>query len=553
MRCSACTTVLLSILFCAIAGTPSCAEETVSSRITGATLFTNQALVKREATAEVDKGVVELLLEVEAFRVEADSVTAKVFGEGEVYSVQYKEIYLEEAPQENIRVLEEKKEELQNQRVLLQADLEIVGKKAEFLDSLIQFSRVQLPKDVQTAFPQTEELEKTLFFLDKNMKELAQKKHELMLQTREIDEEIELINKELTSLRQTVSHAKKGVSVLFNSQKPQTISIEASYLVSGASWQPFYKVDVPLDLKEMNLTMFAKIYQKTGEDWDDIGLSISNVVPLKGAAIPYLSSWILDVPRPLMRKPEAKCLFALGGARDGAVEEQLPRSKADKEEGEANFIQADRKELPLSFEYTMPHAFQLESRDKETVLPLFSRGISGNYVYYAVPRINPYCFLLSRVTADKELLGGLLNVYFGGRYIGKVYLQEKKAGDEFRLNLGVDRDIKVKRETIKDQVNETFFGKIQRQTVVRDFAYKITVENLKSKPITIQVVDNVPVSRTDKIEVKNVTITPKPKEERYQDQEGVLLWEFTLAPGQQQVIDVAVTVLYPQDEKPVGL
>jgi len=56
------------------------------------------------------------------------------------------------------------------------------------------------------------------------------------------------------------------------------------------------------------------------------------------------------------------------------------------------------------------------------------------------------------VSADKELLSGPLNVYFGDRFIGKTFLSEKKAGETFSLNLGADRDVKVKREKIKDKI-----------------------------------------------------------------------------------------------------
>ena len=74
------------------------AEEIISSRITEVTLFSGEALVKRDATATVQKGIQELLIEVEAFRVDKDSISAKVFGAGEVYSVQFKEVAVQESP-----------------------------------------------------------------------------------------------------------------------------------------------------------------------------------------------------------------------------------------------------------------------------------------------------------------------------------------------------------------------------------------------------------------------------------------------------------------------
>ena len=60
-------------------------EVTVPSKIKEVTLFSDQALIKREACLEVKKGLNEILLELEAFSLDKDSVSARVFGAGEVY------------------------------------------------------------------------------------------------------------------------------------------------------------------------------------------------------------------------------------------------------------------------------------------------------------------------------------------------------------------------------------------------------------------------------------------------------------------------------------
>jgi uncharacterized protein (TIGR02231 family) len=186
-------------------------------------------------------------------------------------------------------------------------------------------------------------------------------------------------------------------------------------------------------------------------------------------------------------------------------------------------------------------------------LPLFTKKLKGDFHHYAVPKQSPLTFLVCKAEADKELLSGNLNVYFGGQYVGKTYLSEKEAGEEFYFNLGADREVVVKREKLRDKVKETFLGKIERGTVVRELAYKIKVENLKDRPAVLKVLDNIPVSRTDKIEVKNVQISPQPAEKDYLDNEGVMLWEQTLDPQEQREIDIEFEVTYPKDLRPPGI
>ena len=523
----------------------SFAQETVPSQIKEVTLFSNQALVKREAKVKIHKGLNELFLELQAFRVDGDSVSARVFGKGEIFSVQFKEIYLKESPQENIKALEQRIKELKKLRRILLDEKSVFNKKEKFLSSIIDFSQTQVPQDIKTSFPKIEDLEKTLAFLSDNFQIINGKKQSLDTRIEKIDEEIRVLEKELASLKRPRQKTKKVIEVLFNSKKEQAVKIEASYLVYDAFWQPFYKVDVPLNLEEVDLTMFSKIKQKTGEDWKNIALSLSNVIPLKGVGLPLPRSWILDVERP--RKKAARAYL-----RKQAVEVPAEEMGVVTDKEEAKFVHAQKKELPLSFEYQMPQALNIQSKDKETLLPLFSKTLKGEFLYFAVPKIKPLTFLVCSASADKELLNGPLNVYFSGRFIGKTFLSEKRAGEEFNMSLGADREVKVKREKIKDKIKETFFGKIERKTVIREMAFKITLENIKEKPIKIRVVDSIPVSRTDKIEVKDLEITPAPVEKDYQDKEGVLLWEFQLKPGDKQEINMGFVVTYPKGEPVFG-
>jgi len=121
------------------------------------------------------------------------------------------------------------------------------------------------------------------------------------------------------------------------------------------------------------------------------------------------------------------------------------------------------------------------------------------------------------------------------------------------MNLGANRGIKVRREKLLDKIKETYFGKIQRDTVVRSFAYKITAENIKETPAFLKIVDRVPVSKTDKIEIRDLQIQPKPTQENYQDKAGVHLWSFELSPSEKREVRIEFTVTYPKDSPPYGL
>jgi len=549
---------VIAVMLGFIAALNCCAEETVSSRINEVTLYANQALVEREGVVKVVQGINHILLDSTAVNIDPDSVQASVFGEGEILSVQAKDAFLKEAPQENIKILEEKIRKLREELTSLTQRSGVSDKKETFLNSVINFGNVQIPAEIKTTFPTTENLQKMLVFLDESYNAVNQERQAITPQIENTQKAISAAEQELATLAGDRRLSKKVIEILFNSAKEQTVKIDATYLAYGAYWEPLYKVEVPIDLAGADITMFAKIRQVTGEDWDGVKMSISNAIPLMGARTPSLPSWRLDVYRaqPQQRRMEMMKSQVSPAKMSYETEERFDRaaaSIADSDLKEAKVAEAEMSELPLSFEYAMPQNIDIESKDKETILPLFSKKMKGDFFYYSVPKISPMTFLVCRTASDKELLSANLNVYFAGRFVGKTYLEEKSPGEDFEVNLGSDRNVKVKREKISDKIDETFFGKIDRLTAVRQITYKITAENSKDKPVDIKLIDSIPVSATDRIEVKDVKLSLEPAKKDYQDKKGVMLWEFSLKPKEKKEIVIEFTLTYPKDIEVRGL
>lgn len=523
-------------------------------RINQVTLFTNQAQIEKNVKTSVNKGLNKIYIDVEAFTLDSDSISVKVFGDGQVYSVQHKKVYLKTEPQQNIQDLLDKIEKLKDQKEVLKKESDILVKKEKFINSLIDFSKTQIPLEIKTKFPSPQDLEKTLNFLDSNLTAIVKEQQEINNQEKDLKKEIALLQRKLNAIQAYRRQMKNVIEVVFNSEKKQDIGIIATYVVANASWQPLYKVAVDLDLKDINLTMFSKIKQKTGEDWKDIQLTLSNVIPLKGLRLPSPRSWFLSIRKPQPPR-QRKLLYSKSESlyRDSTLAGAIGDDLAEEKKQEADFIQARSKKLPISFEYELPQKLTIKSKDKDTLLPVFSKILKGDFYYWAVPRINKLTYLVGKIKPDSQLLAGALNVYFGGRFMGKTYLEEKKAGEEFLLNLGATRQIKVSREKILDKKDETFFGNIKRNTIIRNLSFKITVENLKDKTAKIKILDSIPVAKTDKIEVKNVQITPEPTEKNYQDKEGLYLWDLSVKPQSKKEITIDFTITYPEDKPIVGL
>jgi uncharacterized protein (TIGR02231 family) len=530
---------------------PGYASQFLSSNITEVTLFSDQALVERTCKTNVQPGTNDLLVELTAVAVEKNSVSARIIGTGEILSVQIKDIFLTEAPQQQIQALEEKLRALQKSLTTLNDKEKVLLKQGRFLDTLMDISNTQAPKDFQFRFPEVENLKETVSYLGSAWETINSEKQKIDQDKTDVTRNIERLKKELAAVRGAEQKQKQAVEVRYDAKQAETIQMQIQYIVHRAAWNPVYKASVPLDLSGLELTLFSNILQKTGEDWKNVNLIISNVTPLKGVRLPKLSSWTLDLPRP---RPAAKRTLMFEKKQSTLADSaQIAALGASQTEAEAGYAMAEQKELPISFEYRIPNPVNIPSRDTDSLLPVLTKRLKGDFFYYAIPKKSGLTYLVAESKADRELLSGRLNVYFNGRFLGETVLAEKNPGEPFYLNLGADRAVTVKRQKIRDQKKETFFGAVDRKTVHREFEYKLTLENLKDSPVMLKIEDSVPVSATDKIEVKDIRLSPEPSLKDYQEKAGVMLWEMKLAAGEKKEIQIGFTVTYPADTPPFGL
>jgi len=528
------------------------------SRIEEVVVFPEQAYITRQARVSVADGISRLLLEVSAFRVDPDSVQARVHGRGELLGVQYREVPLPVAPQENIRELEEKLRELDRKRTALTDERAALAKQETFLDSIVTFAESQVREDMKTKFPETANLKGVVEFLGENYGACYRRRQELNGKIEELDREIDVVKRKLRALAGPRKKSRKVIEILFMAGEAQEIGIQGSYVVENASWEPVYRVDVPLEMDRVQLTMFSRIRQKTGEEWDGVRLSVSNAVPLKGVDLPRAGSWYLSLPGP---PPSAKHL-----AIRSMMMAPVPEEAAGAEEESAGALDdlfetvpgatlagAEQKELPHAFEYELPQRTSIGSTGEVTMVPLHTRELNAEFLGYAVPRIDSRVFLVCRTVPDRELLSGTLNVYFGGRFVGGSMLEEKRAGEDLLLNLGVERGVSLRREKVQDKVRETFFRMVDRHFVPRGITYRIVIENLKDQPVRVWLLDAVPVSRTDRIQVKKVELDPEPTEKDHQKREGVLFWDLQVPPKGTREVNLDFVVAYPKNRRPLGL
>jgi uncharacterized protein (TIGR02231 family) len=224
-----------------------------------------------------------------------------------------------------------------------------------------------------------------------------------------------------------------------------------------------------------------------------------------------------------------------------------------KDEARVEYAQSEAKGLAVVYKLT--HKATIKSDGSEYKLPISSQTLNVDFEYSIYPRASTYAYLGSRVmnSKDLQLLGGRVNVFLDGDFVGSSSIDTIGPGEDFDLYLGVDESVKVKREQIEKKVDDVLIAGIPAPTRKTTFKYKLTVENYKNKKIKVILFEAMPVSQDERIKVNVANASLAPKEKDWKDRKGVWRWELDLEPQAKQEIFYSYSVEHPRDMQVDGL
>ena len=243
---------------------------------------------------------------------------------------------------------------------------------------------------------------------------------------------------------------------------------------------------------------------------------------------------------------------SVGGAPD---EKMMLQSVAPAPvmEAENSYAQAEAKGVSVAYKLSRKATVKTDGSDYK--LPITSQALASNFEYSAYPRVAAMAYLKSLVTnaKDLQLLGGRVNVFFDGDFVGTSSFESIAPGQQFDLYMGADENVKVKRELLEKKSDDVFLGGIPSPTKKMIYKYKLSVENYKTKASKVNLFDAIPVSEDERIKVKVSGLSLEPKQKDWKDRKGIWRWELELEPKGKQEIFYTCTVEFPRDMRVQGL
>jgi uncharacterized protein (TIGR02231 family) len=137
----------------------------------------------------------------------------------------------------------------------------------------------------------------------------------------------------------------------------------------------------------------------------------------------------------------------------------------------------------------------------------------------------------------------------GDQFAGRAPLPFTPAGGELVLAFGADDRVEVERRVLERRREGA--GVISKEDVIR-YRTRITVKNRYATPLAVKLLDLVPVSRDEKIQVKVLEGTTAPTRED-PDRPGVRVHELALGAREEKTIELRYEVRFPRGYPVVGL
>ncbi len=537
------------------------------------TVYADRALVTRSGRLNLAAGEHEVRIN-DLPQFMRDSLRAAGRGpQGtRILTVDITTAFYSHPPEAELVTLSTELDQLQQRKQLFEARQSVLNDRRKWLRALGEQSR-DFARGLAQGQMKPQDCADFFRFTAEQALQDAEAAQALEVQLKDVQLDIDAKERELARRQGQLQPDRLAALIVVALAEAGDLELEISYLVSEASWHPHYDVRVHMadDQNEgdVELTYNGVVLQSSGERWENIALSLSTARPSQAAILPELEPWYLNIytARPVAPMyAQAGALPAQGRLRTmkavssnqamhspGAMlteEETTGFSEPEAVVVAANVATASVEQSGTALIFRVGRSVDIPSDGSPHKTTIARDNLPCNFDYVSAPAIEENVHLRATIsnTTERVLLGGEASIFLSGEYVGTTAVKTTAPTEKFKIFLGIDDGIKVKRELIERAVDKGMLlqGGIRRTV----FTYHLLVHNYASAPRHVVIRDRLPVAQHERIKVRVLSIQPLPAERTKLE---LLTWKLNLAAGAEQQIEYRFGVEQPQDVTVTGL
>ena len=418
---------------------------------------------------------------------------------------------------------------------------------------------------------------------------------------KDFNNELVKLKNQLNSINSMNRLPSGVITVLIESKQTQKLTINLSYMVDNASWYPSYDIRYMDSNKPLTISYKANISQNTGVEWKNVEIKLSTAKTNISAQIPTLSANYLQFYNPLQSTMQGKVsgldissntgapgtssTILLRGSRsingdnealyvvDGNIQNDISSINPDDIESVevlkdaastaiygsrgANGVvlittkkAGNKSKVPFSLssnnetsmEYTIEGQQTLNSDNKLNIITFKEAELNSTFEYQAIPKLSKNVYLIGKISDwnKADLANGAANLYYENSFIGNSKISTQQFTDTLDISFGIDNNIIVDREKIKDFSSSQFIGPNKKET----FAWKLSIRNNKTYSIKAFLYDQIPISSTKDIDIETLELSGS----ILNTETGMVQWTLDLKANETKQIIIKYSVKYPKDK-----
>lgn len=541
------------------------AENRVTPTISEVTVYRSGAKISSMATIKVTTGKSEVIFENLSPYFNPNSLQVKIKGDATLISAIFSLKTPGIGPESpRAHVLRDSLILLGDEFVHIRDERDVLNNENNLINE--NSKRVGTVPGGQLTTLSVGELKELSIFYRQRLLEIKDRLLQLAIKERKINELYKRLQVDLQKLQPNIANQTGEIALNIETASAQNLEITCTYLVTQAGWAPLYDLRSDGLDKPLLLAYKANVSNRSGFDWKGVKLHLSTASPLANNDRPILHPIFVDF-RPAVvysdQKQEPAYLgnvyqmeqiattpgassvdggdVNLRGSRsnsrnyyiDGVrVNDSMPAVQ-DAGLGQEDFI--------VNFDLNKPQ--DILANGKDNIITVEEHDMTAIYEYHSVPKLEATVFLLAKITdyGKYNLLPGTANLFFQDTYVGQTWVNPQVTSDTLLLSLGRDEQITIKRVQPQDFTERK---KIFGSTIKETYTYEIAIKNNKSIPVTVDLLDQIPVSKQKDIEVE----LEDKGGAKYNADFGKLEWQVQVPAGQTKKIRFTYSVKYPKEK-----
>lgn len=323
------------------------------------------------------------------------------------------------------------------------------------------------------------------------------------------------------------------LALTVTAQEAGTLTATVSY-PADASWESAYDIALTTgDTDSLILRRAALVYQNSGENWEDVTLTLSTLAP-NGQVLPS------ELYPPLLRY------------EDPQEQEQAKLQRS------ASGLSADSMAAPVmemamapqpNFDgpgvtYTLPARITIAQSAEGARVELDALEFDPRVFARAVPARDSTAFLMAEATNQSReplLASSSAQIFLDGTLVGQSRFDAVPAGGEFTQAFGPVEDLRLTYVVLDRSAGDR--GIISRSNAQTQDV-RMSVENLGQRAWNVELREALPYSEQDDLVIE-WTAQPRADMTDVDDTRGLVQWNFSVAAGATQEVSLEQVIKWP--------